>query len=614
MKKKLTVAILLSCAAGWFWWSRNESATPPSAYEAQSEGGASLTDDTDRTGGDFSADSVVAQLVGTGWPHGVANSVVAQNSRRYALLHSDAPDELERELSSLARLKVESELASVLEEDPSLAGLLCLANQPALVAKSLLMAKPGTEHYERIKGTFIVRIEGAEIDRWAKVLGRHGSLVGSLIQGGVVQPEPFFAYQIDESEASVAYGEWLEDLFRGWPDPMSDDSFGLRCAYVANFGSVIVERMARDELFRSRFLSDVWPALVRLSDDDPGILFCAEGCGVWDLLLLHEDAERLLQRAGVLAAELLAGNRPVPEGVREEVAQYLLESDWRMLGWITRYRDEPTVISMMERDAIGPLYLPSVFERLDARGDGYPEELRYLSGLGDDALREELKPIEPGAVSWVPGYSTYVLIRKSSQGRRVDGMDWFGAGLDVVSFIPVLTATKGGKVAIQKLASKAGKEGLERTSKKAALELGKRAGDEIAKAADERQLTSVFANKVIGALSKETRESILSQGQIDITAIVRSGFETGKKLNLNRESFKKLTDLDAQVFMRKDGRVYVSLPELVAGRTRSAEFINEAAITITAAGSVQSVDDAYGEHVAAWWLAHASGNLESPTQ
>jgi len=281
-----------------------------------------------------------------------------------------------------------------------------------------------------------------------------------------------------------------------------------------------------------------------------------------------------------------------------------------MLDWITRYRDEPAVISMMERDAIGPLYLPSVFERLDARGDGYPEELRDLSRLGDDALREQLKPIEPGAVSWVPGYSTYVLIRKSSQGRRVDGMDWFGAGLDVVSFIPIFTATKVGKGTIQKLA----KEGLERTSKKAARELGKRAGDEIAKAADERQLTSVFANKVLGALSKETRDLILSQGQIDITAIVRSGFETGKKLNLNRESFKKLTDLDAQVFMRKDGRVYVSLPELVAGRTRSAEFINEAAITITAAGSVQSVDDAYGEHVAAWWLAHASGNLESPTQ
>lgn len=616
MKRIVIFGILLLCAAGSVWFLENESAVSASlTQEKNSEADTPTTDDTDQTQS-FNSNSVVIRLVKAGWPQNVAERVVNQNFRRYDLLHGDAPTELGKELAILARLKVDADVAAILEKDPSLAGLLCLAPQPDLVAQSLLLQQPGTEHYERIKGTFVIRIDMWEIDRWAKVLARHGKLVGKLIEGGIVQPDAFFAYTVDNSEASKAYGEWLEQMFGGWPDAISDKTFGLHCAYVANFGSAIYERMKRDGAFRSRFASEVWPILVRLSDEDPGIFFFPEECGVWDLILQREDAERLLQRAGTSAAEILAGERAVPERVREEVAQYLLLSDWRMIDWIERYRNEPAVISMIERDAIGPEYLPSVFERLDARGASYPEELEYLSRLNNGPLLDELKPIDPGAIAWVPGYSTYALLRKSAQGQRIDGMDWFGAGMDVVSIIPILTPVKGGKLAIQKLVNEAGKDAVESTTKKVAQELGERAAKEIAKAAEERQLTSVFANKVLGALSKETREFILSQGQIEITEIVQKTFGLAKNLNLSRESFKKLTNLDARIFMRKNGRVYVSLPELVAGQTESAKFINEVALAISEAGAAQSVVagvNAYGEQVAAWWLAHASGNLGSPT-
>lgn len=563
--------------------------------------------------------SLTKGLVKAGWTQATAERVVRLNRSRYEILLDAAPGELDREIAKLATLQVEDHVERILERDPSVAGLLCLANLPQKTAKCLLDAKENG-YYEQIKGSFVIRVDGWNIDAWSEILTRHGELAGRLIQGGIVQPELLLNYPTRDSEVANAYGDWLEMIFEAWPWPnsASDGEFDRRFSYVAKFGEDIREKMRAEPEFRRAFSATIWPTLLRLADEDPGILFAGPEWGVWDLFLERPDAETLLERSGILAADLLAGEDALPERVHDQIASYLLAANWEMLDQIDRYRVEPLVISLIERKSLGPRYLPDLFAQLDRAGDSYPAKLRYFTELSEQALIETLDPIDPGVVSWVPGYSTYALIRKASQGRDLSAMDWVGTGLDAVEVVFLFTPIKGASGALQKMVREAGENQVKRTALVVTKELGERAAKEMTEAATERQLTSRIGNGILDWATKEVREELLSKGMIDITPFVQKSFQLGNKLHINRESFKNLTGLEARLFMRSDGKVYVSLPELIAGRTHTATFLNRSAGAIggNAIGgevverAAPTVVEAYNQHIAAWWLAQAAETIQ----
>ena len=116
----------------------------------------------------------------------------------------------------------------------------------------------------------------------------------------------------------------------------------------------------------------------------------------------------------------------------------------------------------------------------------------------------------------------------------------------------------------------------------------------------------------------------------DVTDLVRF---TYKKSGSGRETFKRLTGLEARVFMRPDRRVAVHLPQLVSrnhalGIVLRETAINagfdtalsskpgEAAVETGAKGgrrvyrATKEQVDAWEQHVAAWWLANATGTLD----
>ncbi|HQZ28740.1 MAG TPA: hypothetical protein PK648_11375, partial [Verrucomicrobiales bacterium] len=462
-------------------------------------------------------------LIRAGWPSSIAEKVIALNSPRYEVLAGAAPGEIDREITKLAALKVDSEVARILERDPSTAGLLCLANSPQKAANCLLEAW-GNGYYEEIKGSFVLRIDGWDIDSWAEILSRHGELAGRLIRGGTVQPELLLNYPLKNTAVADAYGAWLEDIFQGWPAVMTNPEFCLRFAYVATFGDDIREKMASDSKFLYEFRVTIWPTLLRLAEHDSGILFAEPELGVWDLFLQRSDAEALLERSGFLAADLLAGEAALPIKVREEVASYLLGTNWTMLDQIDRYRNEPLVIALIERKTLGPRYLPDLFTQLDRAGSSYPAKLRYFAKLPEHVLIEELAPIDPGAISWVPGYSTYSIIRKASQGRSVSSMDWVIAGFDVVDVVLLISPIKGASGAVQKMIREAAEGQVERTAKIVTRELGSRAAKEITEAATERQLTSLIGREVLGKVTEEFRDQLRSKGMVDITPLIQKSF------------------------------------------------------------------------------------------
>lgn len=576
----------------------------------------------------FDSQPLVDHLTVSGWPKRIAEKVIDLNNRRYKILDEEAPEELEKELKVLSKLRFDPDVDKILRLDPEVAGLLCMANRPKEVAKGLLASKPGTPLYDKIKGKFTVITDSWEIDRWARVVQRHSGLIEKLIDAEILFPEPFLVHAMEDTKASHAYSDWLEGLFAPWPKIISDESFYRRLDYVATSGTAIYTRMKRDETFRRRFSDEIWPVIGGLSESDPAVLHPEYQERVWDLIMDRSDAKYLLERGGLFSAEILVGRDAIHKDVQEKVVQYILSADWELLDALERYRSHPALISIMKKEAVGPATLRSLFQTLDDAGETYPAKLDELSILSGSELFERLNPTDPGAKEWVPGYSAYFLAKKAYYGRPIKVGEWFSAGIDVVSCIPVFTPLKAGKVV--QMVGKATREGTKQIAKKAVGRNVARTAREIAKAAEgsgplkfDSQMTSFFANKALPLVSKELRNELLTAGNIDITSSIRGAFDMGRKLGFNRESFKMLTGLEARIFQRADRKVIFNLPEALLGRTHSAAFINMTAedavghkvgeLTPTAVElgktTVQWGKDMYSEHISAWWLGLASGNI-----
>jgi hypothetical protein len=180
--------------------------------------------------------------------------------------------------------------------------------------------------------------------------------------------------------------------------------------------------------------------------------------------------------------------------------------------------------------------------------------------------------------------------------------------------VTLLTPIKGGGSLIQKAVREGGEMVTKRTLPIIRKELGKRGMKEIEEAAKDEQVLSKLGNWAIGKLPKEVSEKLLGHLAIDITPLAQSGFRAAERLGMGRQSFKKITGLEPRLFMRADGKVFLSLPEGTLGRTSSAIFINrlvheginQVKEEVIEARIVESIDEKYQS---AWWAAVAAGNL-----
>lgn len=577
-------------------------------------------------------DQVVLRLIDAGWTREAALAVADLNQDYFAI-QAEYPELLEK---AVIRLRVLGKYPSLMvrtTQHPEMAGLLAGVSQPREVDKALA----DESCYGAFAGMFQLIIDPAEQQLLANVLLRHRKTVCALSAYGIPSPAALFMFP-HAGPGAEEYGRWLDEaLEQAMRSPQVEEALSEVVAIALNQGPELRQRMERDADFRRDFRTRVWPAFVRVTDCsrkpegkcETAFEFLADESRVWDLLM-QPDGERWLERRGLLAVEMLVddpSDSGFPASLRPLAREALLDGDDETLAPLLRFQDEPLFQQVMLREDLDTDLRQRVLADLAktcpekaAQCPKLDQRLRDLGGFSTATLREDLAPPPSGPRTWLPLYSTYYLTKKLAQGRDVDGGDIFFAALDVFTVWTVVGA--GGKMITQGLKS-GGKTVAKQTAEAATKQVAKKTSATsvawVAQLADKGRLmaaaTKQYFRPLIAA-SQRLNATVGQFTQVDITKPLQWIF---RKTGVGRETIKRLTGLEARVFMRSDARVLIS-----PGKGKAGAFLRETAENASGEGVVgvtgnelvqqaagQAINSlrAWQQNASGWWLANATGAL-----
>lgn len=575
---------------------------------------------------------VVDKLKAAGWPPNAATAVAHVNEERFRWLHEVARESLDRELRAFATLHPSGRVVVLLERHPQTVGLLLLARDPVALADGIL-ACPDEEDQIRLIGSFVKYTDPAEITQWAESISKHGRCIAALLHRCQAWPvDAVFVYPQTNPVVSATYGLWLDRLFEPGNLSAKDEEALSLMEFVLGNGNEIRRRLTQDSTFHEVFLDSAWPAFERCMRREAEI---QKARCPWDILnntghlwdlLQRRDGEALFQRAGLLSADLLYGDDAVDPALREKAAQLLLLGNLELVGAAFKapFSKHPQFRRLVLARNLSDDQLLAACKKLMGEGGGYGSALGTWDGLDDQALAEDIGPPPEGLRTWVPGYGFYYAGKKLVQGRDLGWLDAISVGGDVVTIF-----TLGGSKVLSESGKQAAKAGLKtKLRDEAVKDLAALSSKEIAEQASEKQLTSLIAHHALKSLPSEMGEALLQAGVVDMTSVLQGSFKMMSQFGIGRESFKNLTGLEARVFLRKDARVFVSLPSAIAGNNPYARFLNETGIngaleevmqTQAAKEGLQKglqlaseTKERWQEHLACWWSAVATAAFDQP--
>jgi hypothetical protein len=580
-------------------------------------------------------DQVISRLIEGGWTLDAA-SAVAELNQDYFLIQAEYPEALEKAIIRLRWLGKYPSLMVRTAKHPEMAALLAGASQPRELDKSLA----DENCYPAFAGMFQLITEPAEQQLLANVLVRHRKTICALAGYGIPNPAVLFMFS-HAGPGPEEYGRWLDQaLEQAMRSPQAEETLGEVISLALNQGPELRHRMEIDADFRREFRTRVWPSFVRVTDCsrkpegecDTAFEFLADDPRVWDLLM-QPDGERLLERYGLMPVVLLVDDpngSSFPASLRPLAREALLQGDDETLGALLRFQDEPLFRQLVLREDLDADLRQRVLADL---AKTCPEavqcakldrRLRDLIGFSVATLREDLAPSPSGPQTWLPLYSTYYLAKKIAQGREVDAWDVGFAALDVFTVWTVVTAS--GKVITQGLKS-GGKTLAKQTGEAAAKQAAKKTTATsvawVAQLASKGRLmaaaTKQYFRPLIAA-SQRLNATVGQLTQVDITKPLQWLFQ---KTGVGRETIKRLTGLEARVFMRNDARVLIS-----PGKGKTGAFLRETAENaanegvlgdelaeqasgkaVQVAGQAIKSVRAWQQNASGWWLANATGAL-----
>ncbi|MBE7494690.1 MAG: hypothetical protein HS117_07080 [Verrucomicrobiaceae bacterium] len=565
-------------------------------------------------------EEVVSELRDTGhWSIKAAELYWVVNGKRIEATHSVAPEILEKELRLLCALQPEGKVVRILENHPESSGLLLLATEPADVATIIMDAAASDQ--ETLLASYWHCTNGTAVRQWTDVARRHRGLIAFFQQKcGAVPYQSIFAYQenMRVAEAREIYAQWLEDVLAPAVLSQSDETLGSRLHFVTTSGGSLRRLLEGDPAFRKVFAAEVWPrfreAMVHLCQNNPAQEDVFYLCGgeplVWEFFQ-REDATRLFKQVGMEAVILLCGPDALHMDVRSAVAAMWAQGILDLPQAIQRYQKDPhfrELVSMLSASSDWPL-LNGVCKKLNDSEASWTSDAAYLSRLSKRALEKEVHAVEPSSI---PGAALFSLAGRFLDGRRVGFQEVFGAGMDVFDLASV-AATGGGllvaKKALQQTLKSGVKEGMEKLTGRTIKELGKDA--------PKAEWSQALAKKAMAQLPGSIQKTMVKGGLVDITSPIKAGFDLSRRLGLGLEPFKKVSGLDARVFMRRDGRVFINFAGALTQPSPAASFLTR---TIENAGlSSEPAKDAAGEagrallewkeNISAWWSGLATGQI-----
>jgi hypothetical protein len=566
-----------------------------------------------------------SRLKSSGWSESAADAVVHLNEDRYFFLSESAPSVLELEIRGYEKLRPNGRTDLFLQKHPEMAGVLLLAKDTAAVVEGILGCDQEHDR-QRIINSFTKYTDSDDITRWAQAVARHRRCIVGLLRRCPSWPvDALFVLGDSKTEASEEYARWLDDLFEPAALSSNDEDTVSLVEFVLAAGPEIRRRIESNIVFRKSFRGSIWPAFtrcVRRSGQDRVRIpweFFATTPHLWDLLQ-RSDGEALFQRAGLLAADLLFGSEGVSPELREKVAQMLLCGKQDLLERVFEkpWSNHPNFRSLMLDRHMSDERILTAFSKLLSESEPEATLVRW-SGLSNSALVEDIGPEPEGVRTYIPGFNIYYAGKKLAQGRKLSWFDALAVAGDAATFFTLGTGklfTESGK----QLGSVAVKQKLRQ---EAAKDLAALTAREIAEQAAEKEMGSLVVNHALRSLPVNIKDRLLQVAVIDLTEFVKGGFEISKHAGLGRESFKRITSLEARFFMRSDAKVFVSLPAVVAGKYPAARFLSataqnagwDEALKTQVARDVLSAairvakDDVprLNQHLACWFAGLATG-------
>ncbi len=391
----------------------------------------------------------------------------------------------------------------------------------------------------------------------------------------------------------------------------SDDDLASFVQFVLVQGRDLLVELDRDEKFRERFRGELWPKLIRVvTHKDEALEFYLDVPYLWQLLAL-DRGEELLARRGLLAVALLFGPDAYPKDFHDRAIKLLLAGDGVTFQGLTegKFRKDALFIKLMNREVPGAV-IAAALNKLFESGENYRSLLEKYNGLDNELLAKEVGPSPEGIQTWLPFYTHYMIARKCWEGRDPSAEEWIEAGVDTAIdvgsfFFPPVKA--GGKVA-----AKGGKTIVTQSLKTTAMmsagkKLTQKGAEQIAKKGMERQIVRWGVTGIFSKMQESFRKLTAKSMAFEISSPVQFFY---KHSNFGRESFKRMSGLEARVFMRKDAKVFIHVDRLIYDRAKNylngwlKDKANEA---ITEAMEEQN----WKQHVSAWWLMNTGDSLHS---
>ncbi len=578
----------------------------------------------------FSADKLnhcIETLKSQEWDALSATAVVEFNAQYFELLQERNADELDRTMKVLGRLGSRPTAQATLAEQPELAGLLASSlesdkNGPMWISKSLRRA----EDRPILMTLYGLCSDSAECVSLAQMLDRDGDIISRLCRNDAWDAVVWFERLPTDREAQRQYRMWLRDLLDAAMRSDDEQSLDRAQTLLTIHSANIREKLDGDLTFRDEFVDQLWPMFAKILNDQTddvawGIYVCDPR--VWDLLSRYgKRGQQLFASHGPIAVDLLVGTEY--RDCYDRVLDALESSDERTIDALydDELRQEPLFGKLLNRKLPGGTMAKALhnlaLDRINA-----PSLLTNYDKLSNAALIEQLGPPPDGPTTWIPGYSIYYLAKKYAQGRDISGMDVVMAAVDVAEIVPLVKGTSKGVKLVQ--------QGVKRS-------LQKRGMTRLAKRAEKQSARELFpwTLRHNHGLVRESHLALKGIAVADVTRLVRFTFQ---KSGFGRTTFKRLSSLEARVFMRSDRRVVILIdPNRIASRVGKV-VVEHLASTATEAGVSIAIDTispannqgnevrpigktwnreqtrAWNRHISTWWLANAIGTfdqVESP--
>ena len=558
-----------------------------------------------------------------GWTQEAANAYWEVNKRRLTVTDTLAPDLVEKETKLLWEIHHAPKVMSLLENHPEASGLLLLALKKEPLAEAIMDAPVGDQ--TMLVASYLFCTTHTEVDEWTAAVKRHPKIISLLQKKCAALPyQGIFAYldTMKSPEAREIYGKWLDEVMAPDVISASDETLSSRLNFVGYSGMDLRKKLD-DPDFRRDFLGKIWPrfrdSMVQLSqmnaEKSDVYYLCGSEPQIWKFFE-REDSQKLFVNAGMDAVTMLMGNDALHLDVQAVVAALWAGGVLDLPRLIHHYDGDESFRKLVKLlgDKVNWGLLNAVILRLKEKGNQWPQEAKYLSGLALPALNAELHTQEPGVI---PGAGFVNLVRKAQDGRRIDGGDWIAAGFDAMDIVTIgVILVADGAPAPLLAEEKALQQRLKTKVEVSVQKLAKEAGREAPKA----EWPQVLAKKAMEQLPKACTSAIERFGMVDITKPVMAGFNISKRLGFDRESFKKLTGLEARVFMRGDGLVFINFTNVLEGSRPAAYFLtrtleNKAVQAVPVKKVIKGAKEVlpqWKEDVSAWWSGHATGQFNKP--